>query len=152
VRRWGTGWPAAAFASWLAASCVTGSYDRVTVDEPIRDEQLAALRPGTDDLARCLEALGAPQRVLEYRVDAELRSGMALVWTWRESAGWGIEVTAEVSGVSEEASGSFKFNQSDIDLPGCVLWFGPDLVLERWRSGTLGELLPTRRRPAPAVL
>ena len=37
---------------------------------------------------------------------------------------------------------------TDTTLPGCVLWFGPDLVLERWQRGTLGDLLPGRQRPS----
>jgi hypothetical protein len=98
-------WPALV-ACLIAPACVTGSYDRVSVDEPIYAEQLAALRPGTDDLTQCLAALGAPHRVLEYQVGSDLQSGMALVWVWREDAGWGIEVTVQPSGVSEEASGS----------------------------------------------
>jgi hypothetical protein len=32
-----------------------------------------------------------------------------------------------------------------------VLWFDPELRLERVRWGLVGELLPDRVRPAPAV-
>jgi hypothetical protein len=85
--------------------------------------------------------------VFEYRVGQDGMSGAALLWIWREAAGWGIEV----SGGSEEASGSFSFNLADTDLPGCVLWFGPDLVLERWQRGTLGDLMPGRQRPSPQL-
>jgi hypothetical protein len=131
----------------LAAGCVTGSYNHVSVDEPIRPQQLAELRPGTHDLTHCLAVLGAPHRVLEYRVEEDLRSGMALVWFWRDAAGWGINISATY----DDAQGRFTFDQLSTELPGCVLWFGPDLVLERWRSGTLGELLPTRLRPAPML-
>jgi hypothetical protein len=108
---------------------------------------LAGLKPGQHDLGHCLAELGAPHRVLEYQVGPDLRAGMALVWVWREAAGWGIDVSLAY----DDASGSLTFDQLSTDLPGCVLWFGPDLRLERWRSGALGDLLPTRRRPAPAV-
>jgi hypothetical protein len=29
-----------------------------------------------------------------------------------------------------------------------MLWFGPDLVLERWQLGRIGELVATRARPS----
>lgn len=127
------------------AGCVTGSYRHVSVDEPIRPEQLVALQPGSADLCRCLQVLGAPHRVLEYQVAADGRAGMALVWVWRDVAGWGINVSAAY----DDVSGNMSFDAQQTDLPGCVLWFDPDLRLEHWRTGTLGDLLPTRRRPAP---
>lgn len=132
---------------WLLPGCVTGSYNHVSVDEPVPLERLDGLRPGQHDLAHCLASLGAPHRVLEYRVGPDRSSGMALVWVWRDAAGWGIDVSVAY----DDASGSVSFDQLSTDLPGCVLWFGPDLMLERWRTGNLGELLPSRVRPAPAV-
>lgn len=136
---------AAALLCLLAAGCLQGEYNRITVDEPLRDEMVAPLRPGVDTLAECLARLGAPHRVFEYRVGQDGTSGAALLWLWREAAGWGIQV----SGGTDEASGSFSFDLADTELPGCVLWFGPDLVLERWQRGTLGDLLPGRQRPSP---
>jgi len=135
---------AAALLALLAAGCVQGEYNRITVDEPLREELVAPLRPGVDTLAQCLAQLGAPHRVFEYRVGQDGTSGAALLWVWREAAGWGVDV----SGGTEEASGSFSFDLTNTDLPGCVLWFGPDLVLERWQRGTLGDLLPGRQRPS----
>ena len=82
---------AAALLALLAAGCVQGSYNRITVDEPLRDEMVAPLRPGQDTLAQCLARLGAPHRVYEYRVGQDGVSGAALLWVWREAAGWGIE-------------------------------------------------------------
>jgi hypothetical protein len=72
---------------------------------------------------------------------------VALLWTWRDVAGWGIDVSAG----TDEASANFSFNQDQADQPGCVLWFDPELRLERVRWGLVGELLPDRVRPAPAV-
>jgi hypothetical protein len=37
------------------------------------------------------------------------------------------------------------------DLPGYMLWFGPDLRLERAKKGMLGDLLPGRLRPSAVV-
>ncbi len=36
---------------FLLAGCVTGSYDRATLDQPLLGARLEALRPGPDDLA-----------------------------------------------------------------------------------------------------
>lgn len=140
---------ARAFAPLLLAfgsACVTGNYQHVSIDEPVRDEWLAALRPGSDSLTACLQRLGAPHRVFEYRVAPDLTSGMALLWFWRDEAGWGVRVSGGARGVS----GSLSLDQLDTELPGCVLFFGPDLVLESWQRGRIGELLKGRRkRPAP---
>lgn len=138
------GWPLLAA---LLAGCVTGSYSHTSVNEPLPQEWLAALQPGTDTLASCLERLGAPNRVFEYRVGPDRTSGMALLWVWRDEAGFGVEV----SGAVKDISGSVSYDQLNKELPGCVLWFGPDLVLETWRQGRIGDLLPRRARPSPAV-
>ena len=142
MRRWSAA--AAASALLLGTGCVQGSYNHVSVDEPVRAEQLSALQPGQSTLADCLRDLGAPHRVFEYRVADDGQAGMALLWFWRDAAGWGIDV----SGGTRDASGSVSFDQLSTDLPGCLLWFGADLRLERWRTGTLGDLLPGRRRPS----
>ncbi len=128
----------------LAAGCVQGAYNRATVDEPLRPEWLAELRPGQDSLGDCLQRLGAPHRVFEYAVEADGRSGMALLWVWRDIAGFGIDV----SGGTKEVSGSVSFDLGDAELPGCVLWFDAELRLQQWRTGTLGDLLPGRARPS----
>jgi hypothetical protein len=124
--------------------CVQGSYSGQSIDEPIVAERLAALQPGTATLASCLDALGAPNRVYEYRLQADDTSGMALLWFWRAETGWGIEVSG-----TDDVPGSVSWDSAAADLPGCMLWFGPDLVLERWRAGPVGELAPARRRPTP---
>ena len=95
---------------------------------------------GKDDLGACLAALGAPELVFEYR-----GNGAALLWTWRDVAGWSFHVSIPVI---DRASARFQLDLTDTDQPGCMLWFGPDLVLESWRTGTLGEILPGRVRPA----
>lgn len=136
--------PAAALAAAASlAGCVSGAYWHGSVDEPIAAERLEALRPGVATLGRCLDALGAPNRVFEHRVAADGTSGVALLWFWRDAAGWGLEVSG-----GDELPGSVAVERDAADLPGCVLWFGSDLVLERWRLGTVGELAPTRRRPS----
>ena len=143
------GWAAAALVvAALSGGCVRGAFSQVTINEPIDRSRLEALRPGIDDLGTCLAALGAPVDVREYRVGPDGRAGMALVWFWSRNIGWGIDVSAPVT---RDASVSFEFDWGGTDLPGCVLWFDEELVLERWREGLVGELLPRRRRPSPAA-
>jgi hypothetical protein len=135
---------AVAAAALLASACVTGSYDHLSINEPLPAGQLAVLRPGEHALTDCLTALGAPNRVFEYRVEPDLTSGMALLWIWRETRGFGVQV----SGAYKEVSGSFEYDDSATDLEGCMLWFDRDLVLERWRRGLVGDLVPGQKRPS----
>ena len=135
-------WPrrcaaALALLPWPPA-CV--GYVRYRVDEPMADASLEVLQPGRDDLGACLARLGAPNRVFEYRGD-----GVALLWVWRDVDDWSLDVSIPLQ---EDYSASFELDLTDTSLPGCMLWFGPDLALERWRRGTVGELLPARPRPA----
>jgi hypothetical protein len=134
---------AAQLVAGALAGCVSGSYSRASVDEPAGTDGFAALQPGTTTLAACLARLGAPNRVYEYQVAADGTSGMALLWFWRDEAGWGLEVSG-----GEDVPGRVSFDRGAADLPGCMLWFGRDLVLERWRQGPVGELAPSRRRPS----
>ncbi len=138
---------AAALAAVLAtAGCVTANYGHTSFGEPVDDAAFAALVSGEATLADCLQALGAPVRVFEYRVGPTGESGMVLLWSWRDEAGWGIDVSSG----DDAIPGSVSFDAVSTDLPGCVLWFGPDLRLEKARKGTLGDLLPRRLRPSAA--
>lgn len=121
-----------------ATSCV--SYVRFRSDEPVPAAALDALAAGRDDLARCLQALGAPVEVREYRGD-----GMALIYSWQDENRWGFEFSMPLQ---DYVSANFEYDLGSLDRPGCVLLFGPDLVLESVRRGTLGAVLPTRTRPA----
>lgn len=125
----------------LGPSCVL--YLRFRADEPVDAAALGTLRPGTTDLASALAALGAPLRVFEHQGD-----GIALLWAWRDVDDWSLEVSVPVT---DQANANFELDLTDTELPGCMLWFDGALRLERWRRGTLGELLPARVRPsAPA--
>ena len=132
-------------SSATLASCVRGRYRRVLWNEPVDPSAFAALRPGEDTLETCLRALGAPVRVVEHRVDAGRRSGVALAYYWLDSSSWGDSVSPRSSGVS------YRFDSTGADLPGCVLWFDDQLVLERARAGMVGALLPRPRPPAPVL-
>ena len=132
----------------LCAGCVTGEWRQDSRDEPFPALRVEALRPGTDTLRECLASLGAPHHVFEYAVAGDGASGMALVWISRDASGFGIDVSSG----TDEVPGSFQFDSDDVELPACVLWFDRELLLERWRIGTVGELLRSRVRPAPVDL
>ncbi|MFY9345389.1 MAG: hypothetical protein WAT39_23055 [Planctomycetota bacterium] len=128
----------------LAASCVTGQYGRVTVDQAITADQVAALQVGSDTLATCLERLGAPHRVLETPAAADGAPGMVLLWAWQHERGWGIVVSTSY----DDAPLRLQFDRTRDNLPACALWFGADLRLERADLGTVASLLPGRVRPS----
>ena len=111
-------------------------------EEPLRDAQLDALVPGTTDLGAALKALGAPLDVWEYRAD-----GMALAWAWSHTTRFGFRMSYSVAPRTPAAS--FSWDDATLDQPGCVLWFGPDLVLESAKRGKLRDLTASlRRRPS----
>lgn len=118
-------------------ACV--GYIRFHRDEPIPVDKLEQVQPG-QELAACLQLLGAPNGAYEYR-----GSGMALLWVWRDTDDWSVDLRVPLQ---DRLSASFELDLTDATVPGCVLWFGEDLRLERWKLGTLGELLPERVRPS----
>lgn len=125
----------------LLPGCVHLTWDAHHVEEPVPDGALAGLEPGKDGLDRCLQLLGAPHFVWEYRGE-----GAALAWVASDSGGlsFGISYTWE-----RFATTSFRYDKDAADLPGVVLWFGPDLVLERWRRGRMRDLTSgLHHRPA----
>lgn len=136
--------PLAVLLAAALGGCVTGSFDRYVADEPVPPAVLDALRPGADTLASCLRALGAPHQVFEHDVAADGSAGVGLLWVWRDEVGWGIVVSSG----DDSIPGSVSYDRDRAELPACALWFDRDLVLQRWRSGKVGELLPGRRRPA----
>lgn len=134
----------AAATAFLAAGCVTGDWRGATIDEPVPSERLDALRPGRDTLRECLASLGAPTFVQEHARRTDGSAGMVLVWTWSDAGGFGVNLSTG----RDDAPVRLEYDQDGTDQPACVLWFDRDLVLERWRTGTTGELLPRRVRSA----
>ncbi|MBZ0150771.1 MAG: hypothetical protein K8J09_04495 [Planctomycetes bacterium] len=133
-------------AALALPACVSGSLTRQSRGEPVDQAGLEALRPGQDDLAVCLQRLGAPERVVEYGRTADGDAGMVLVWLHGDTARFGLQVSTP--SIENDLSASFAYDDAEQAQPACALWFTPELVLERWRCGQLGELLPRRRRPA----
>lgn len=126
-----------ASALLVLSSCV--GYLRFRENEPVPRATLERLRPGTDDLEHCLALLGAPVQVFEYRGD-----GMALLWSWQDTDDWSIDVSVPLA---ESVNANFDLDLTFLERPGCVLWFGPDLVLGGWRAGMIGERNGGRARP-----
>ncbi|MCR9243420.1 MAG: hypothetical protein NXI31_00205 [bacterium] len=128
----------AAFAvAAVAPSCI--GYIRSRVNEPVPTQVLTSLRIGQDDLGACLAALGAPVHVFEYDGD-----GMVLLWSWQDIDDWSLDVSVPVT---EFANAEFELDLTATERLGCVLWFGPDLVLSGWRRGQLGDLVTVRQPP-----
>ena len=122
---------------WALSSCL--GYIRSRVNEPVPAAALAALRIGQDDLGVCLSALGAPVHVFEYGGD-----GMVLLWSWQDIDDWSLDVSVPVT---DFANAEFELDLTATERLGCLLWFGPDLVLSGWRRGQLGDLLTARQPP-----
>lgn len=123
----------------VQTSCVRFSYVVRTVDAPLPDEVLQPLQPGVSDLTTCLSHLGAPNFVFEYRVH-----GMALLWRYVDSAGWGASLSYSVDRVAPSAS--LNFDSDDADTTGVMLWFDQDLRLIRWQKGLVSQLTAGFRR------
>ncbi len=135
-------WLIAAAAGLCCPSCVQLTYMVRSVDSPVSIPALESLRPGVDDLTVCLQRLGAPHHVFEYRVD-----GMALLWHYVDGSGWGASVS--YNPVRQAPGTSFNMELDDSDMPGAVLWFDADLKLLEWRQGMMRDLtVGLRRRPA----
>ena len=52
---------AALLLALASPACVTGSYGRVRLQEPVAEADLAGLAPGRSSLGECLQRLGAPR-------------------------------------------------------------------------------------------
>lgn len=128
----------------LLASCVSFTWSRDRRHEPPPEGAIETLVPGQSTLAECLEALGAPLYLWEYKGD-----GAALAWGWTDENRKGVAVSIPLY---EQTSASFSYDSGREKLRGAVLLFDRDLVLEQVREGWLRDLERTlgRRRPAPA--
>jgi hypothetical protein len=125
-----------------AGACVRFGYWVRHDEEPLAKEALRELRPGQDDLGTCLHRLGAPHLVWEYAGD-----GAALGWVWRDSAGWEFDASYALPRVGAVR---FGVDMDSDDVPGVVLWFDDQLVLERWQQGRMRTLTAALRRPRAA--
>jgi len=87
-------------------SCAGFNATHRTVDTAPPLSALSALKPGSADLALCLDRLGPPASVRK----SEDESQVVLTWTWQEQDAWGFYVSIP-TGVKYNPS----FNWLDID-------------------------------------
>ena len=134
---------AAVILALASSACITGGYYRTQTNAPVRHEQVRALEPGKTTLDEALAALGAPLYLWEWKGD-----GAALAWGWFDSGQWGVSLSVPVG---DSGSASFSMDNIAHDMPGAVLFFGPDDVLVEAREGKLAEIRAetSRKRPAP---
>jgi hypothetical protein len=128
----------------LLAGCVSGQYSRVIVNEPVDEETVAALEPGTD-LQVCLDRLGAPIRVWESEAGQ-----FAMAYGWIRERGWGVR--ASYSFYSYAPGASITYSDDLKRMQGAVLWFDDGMSLLTSRVGLLADLIPPRRRPVDVDL
>ncbi len=126
----------------LASGCVTFGWEREVRDVAHSASTLDELRPGDASLSQCLDRLGAPLYVWEYK-----RDGMALAWGWLDNDQKGFSVSVPLA---EYLSASFSYDQIDARMRGIVLLFDENLTLELAQRGYLRDLslAYARRRPA----
>ncbi len=127
----------------LGCGCITGGYNRQQLFSPVAHERVHSLEPGKTTLAEALAELGAPLFVWEWKGD-----GAALAWGWSDAARWGLAVSVPV-GDSNSAT-AFTWDSLASQLPGAVLLFGPDDVLQEAREGKLAEIRAETIQPRPA--
>ena len=130
-------WLGLALLSAGLSGCVSIDWRRTQRHQRVEREVLRELRPGRDDLASCLDRLGAPLFVFEEP------EGVALAWGWYESDTWGLGVSIPVA---KSASASVDVLDEDSRLKGVVLFFDRDWVLRFARRGKLAEV--ARRAPS----
>jgi len=128
---------------FLCGGCISGGWYRQRLLTPLTHAQIAALEPGKSRLADALALLGAPLYVWEWKGD-----GAALAWGWSDAAHWGLALNVPVG---DNSATAFSYDQLAADMPGAVLFFGPDDVLLEAREGRLSEIRAEtiQARPAP---
>jgi hypothetical protein len=123
---------AAALSLALLASCVSFEYNRTLQEAPLHEDAVAELVPGRDDVASCLQRLGAPTHVWP-RASGEL----ALAYGWAQSTSWGVQVSVALRGTSAPV---FDFDSLGSRTVGYVLWFDRDWRYQRSDYGHLEDL------------
>ena len=127
----------------VLAGCVSFNWSRDRMFRPLAPGALDGLEPGRTELATCLERLGAPLYVWEYK-----RDGAALAWGAADEDSKRIGITVPV----QRARPSFSYGDVDAELRGAVLLFGDDFVLEEVREGCLRDLRDKLARARPAAV
>lgn len=130
-------------ATLLASGCFRFSWRHQTRNAPAGSAALDELRPRETSLDQCLERLGAPLYVWEYK-----RNGVALAYGWLENDEKGFSVSVPIA---QDFSASLSYDDADAQMRGVVLLFGPELTLELVRRGYLRDLSVEFDRSRPAA-
>ena len=124
------------------SGCLSFVWSRDRLHQPLPEGSLENLEIGRTTLSACLDRLGAPLYVWEYKGD-----GAALAWGYRDENSRRIAFSVPIS----RFRASVSYDDIAARLKGAVLLFDGGLVLEQVKEGYLrdisGEL--ERDRPAP---
>ena len=117
----------------LLAGCVTASYRRTRIGEPVPPGAEDGVVPG-QDLGAALAALGAPSLVW-----ASENGDVVVAWTWLDAAGldFGVRYSFE-----RFVTASFDWASLRREIDAVVMIFDAELRLLDVRRGKLGELIP----------
>lgn len=127
----------------VSSGCVSGGWRREIRFSPISEGRIASLKAEHSTLEHCLETLGAPLYVWEYKQD-----GLAIAYGFYRSNEFGVSLSLPVT---REASASFDYEDERTHLHGYVLFFGPDWKLIEVQGGELRDLERVHVRPRPSV-
>jgi hypothetical protein len=125
------------------AGCLAVTWQHEVEHERVSNRAIKHLQPGASDLGACLDALGAPLYVWEYRGD-----GLVLAYGWLQTLHWGASASADMG---NGLSASFNYDSIDGATQGYVLFFDDAWILTAVKAGNLRDLAAgfQRQRPAP---
>ena len=125
----------------VGGSCAQVQLYWVHRNEPLPREATLKLGAGQADLQRCLDTLGAPDRVWESP------KGMVLSYGWLDQFYWQFDVVLYGTDSSIDGRTLFSYNATNVGFDGAVLVFDNALKLKFVRFGKLNVLtrdLPRR--------
>ena len=120
-------------------SCVNLEFNRAVEAEPLTDDVAARIHAGTSNLQACLEHFGAPRAAFE-----QPEGRFALAWAWRDEFEWGVSVSFSIR---TGASLSYRWNDTQLDIPAILVLFDEKLVAQQVRRGNLREITQDLSRP-----
>jgi hypothetical protein len=121
--------------------CISGTLAQESRHQPLTDEALDRLVPGSATLEDCLSALGAPLQVEENGEQT------VLSWGWRDVRGFRVAVSVPIG----DNSARLTWAEEAKEMKGVVAILGSDQVLILLRRGQLGEILPGKRRASQLI-
>ena len=131
------------FSTCGLSSCVSFTWSRHRMFQPLPKNAIVGLDPGSTKLDACIERLGAPLYVWEYK-----RDGAALAWGKSDAQSKRVAVSIPI----KSASPTVSYGDVDATVRGVVLLFDKDLVLEQVKQGYLRAIareIAQPTRPAP---